>query len=151
MHSRIEDSHLDPDLLPTVETSQRTEARFVEPVLTAIQAAVADCSVIAAQVFAGRIYDRKKRTNCTTEFGHTPNPSYSSDTDDFYLQIGIRVPSYASKPVLEAIHAVEDISNEQMLRDARARLNDAKQRTAAAQTAETKIQAEIDRLSGKKG
>lgn len=150
MHSRIEDSHLDPGLLPTVEPSQRTEAQFVEPVLNAVQAAITDCSVIAAKVFAGRIYDRKGE-NCTTAFGHTPNASYSSGNDDFYLQIGIRVPGYASKPVLEAIHAVEEISNEQMLRDARARLDDAKQRTAAAQTAEAKIQAEIDRLSGKKG
>lgn len=150
MPSRIEDSRLDPRLLPTVEPSQRTEAQFVEPVLTAIQAAVADCSVIAARVFAGRIYDRKGE-NCTTAFGHTPNASYSSSNDDFYLQIGIREPGYASRPVVEAIHTVEALSNEQMLRDARARLDDAKQRTAAAQTAEAKIQAEIDRLSGKEG
>ncbi|MDP9903164.1 hypothetical protein [Arthrobacter bambusae] len=150
MHSRIEDSHLDPELLPTVEPTPCTEAQFVEPVLKAIQAAVADCSVIAARVFAGRIYDRKGE-NCTTAFGHTPNPSYSTGCDDFYLQIGIRVPSYANKPVLEAIYAVEALSNEQLLRVARARLDDAQQRTAAAQAAEATIQAEIDRLSVKKG
>ncbi|ERI36499.1 hypothetical protein M707_16525 [Arthrobacter sp. AK-YN10] len=148
MHPRIEDSHLDPGLLPTVNPQQRTETQLVEPVLRAINTAVADCSVTAAQVFAGRIHTRKNE-ECTTAFGRPPSVGHASDGDDFYLQIGVRVPSYAAAPVLEAIQAVEALSDEQALREARARLAEAKERTAAAQSEETRIQAEIDRLAPK--
>lgn len=125
MHPRIEDSHLDPGLLPTVNPQQRTDTQLVEPVLRAIHAAVADCSVTAAQVFAGRIHTRKNE-ECTTAFGRPPSVGHASDGDDFYLQISVRVPSYAAAPVLEAIHAVEAMSDAQALREARARLAEAR-------------------------
>lgn len=147
MHPRIEDEHLDVGLLPTVEVATRTEAHLVEPVLRAIQAAVADCSVTAAQTFAGRIYDRKGVENCVTAFGNEPNPRYSSERDDFYLQIGVRVPYYANASVLQEIRAVETQSNEQLLQEARVLLAEAKKRTADAQDAEAKIQTRIDRLT----
>lgn len=149
MHPRIEDSYLDPGLLPTVDPQQRTDAQLVEPVVEAIQAAVADCSVTAAQVFAGRIHTRKNE-ECTTAFGQPPSAGHTSDGDDFYLQIGVRVPSYAAAPVLEAIRAIEMLSDAQALREARARLAEARERTAAARSEEARVQAEIDRLDPKK-
>lgn len=146
MHPRIEEHHLDPDLLPSIDHETRTEAHLVEPVPRAIQAAVADCGVTAAATFAGRMHARKNE-ECATAFGAPTNERYDTRRGDFYLQIGIRVPSHASAPVLEAIRAVEALSNEQLLREARARLDDAKVRTVAAQEAEARIQAEIDRLA----
>jgi hypothetical protein len=147
MHPRIEADHLDAGLLPTVEVATRTEPHLVEPVLRAIQAAIVDCSVTAAQTFAGRIYDRKGVENCVTAFGDAPNPRYSSERDDFYLQIGIRVPRHANAAVLDEIRTVEAMSNEQLLREALDRLAEAKARTADAQDSEARIQAEIERLS----
>ncbi|MFC7849332.1 hypothetical protein ACFUTU_12740 [Arthrobacter sp. NPDC057388] len=149
MHPRIEDVHLDPGLLPTVDPQQRTDAQLVEPVMEAIQAAVADCSVTAAQVFAGRIHTRKNE-ECTTAFGRPPSAGHASDGDDFYLQIGVRVPSYAAAPVLKAIRAIEMLSDAQTLREARARLAEARERTAAARSEEARVQAEIDRLDPKR-
>lgn len=147
MHPRIEADHLDAGLLPTVEVATRTEPHLVEPVLREIQAAIADCSVIAAQTFAGRIYDRKGIENCVTAFGDATNPRYSSERDDFYLQIGIRVPRHANAAVLDEIRTVEALSNEQLLHEARVLLAEAKKRTTDAQDAEARIQAEIERLS----
>jgi hypothetical protein len=66
------------------------------------------------------------------------------------LQIGVRVPSYAAAPVLEAIHAVEAMSDAQALREARARLAEARARTAAAQSEEARVEAEIARLEPNK-
>lgn len=145
MHKRIEAAHLDPTQLPTSEVNSRTEAHLVEPVLAAIQAAVADSSVTAAQVFAGVAYGRKGETR-TTAFGEKPNPSYSSEDDDFYLQIGVRVPRYAAGPVLDAIKVVETLSNEQKLREIQAQLAEAKERTASAQRTEERLQAQVEEL-----
>lgn len=147
MHPRIEEHRLDPGLLPTVEPDARTEARFVEPVLRAIQAAVADCSVTAAATFAGRMYVRKDE-ECATAFGAPTNERHDRGDGDFYLRVGVRVPGYASTPVLEAIRDVEALSTEQALREKQQQLVEARARTEAAQEAEARIQAEIDRLGG---
>ena len=145
MKPRIDDHHLDSGLLPSVYPELRTEAFLIEPVLQAIRSAVTEGDITAAQVFAGRIYTRKHQ-QCTTAFGRPANPGYESEDDDYYLQIGVRVPSHASKQVLDAIGTLEALSNEQMLREARARLAEAKERTAAAQNAEARIQTEVDHL-----
>lgn len=147
MHARIEASHLDPDELPANNVSHRSDAHLVEPVLEAIQAAIADCSVTAAQTFAGTIYKRKGY-NLTTAFGETPNQSYSSENDDVYLEIGIRVPRNAARPVREAIARVESSIDSQKLRETQARLERAREQTAAAQAHEDSIKAEIERLAG---
>lgn len=143
-HPRIEAHRLNPESLPASDPERRTDAVLVEPVLRAIQAAVADDSVTAA----GRIHLRKSE-NLVTVFGSTPNPRYSSAQDDFYLQIGVRISSHAAKDVLDAVRDVELLSNKQLLEEARARLAEAEERTAAAQATETRIRAEIDRLTGR--
>lgn len=145
MHTRIEASHLDPDQLPQGDVSTRTDAQLVEPVLNAIQVAVADCSVTAARIFAGRAYEHKGHIR-TTAFGETIASGYASESNDFYLEIGIRVPYYAAQPVLEAIGTVETLTNEQKIREIEERLARAKTSTASAQSNEAHIQAELDRL-----
>lgn len=147
-HPRIEAHRLNPESLPASDPERRTDAVLVEPVLRAIQAAVADDSVTAAHTAAGRIHLRKSE-NLVTVFGSTPNPRYSSAQDDFYLQIGVRISSHAAKDVLDAVRDVELLSNKQLLEEARARLAEAEERTAAAQATETRIRAEIDRLTGR--
>lgn len=146
MHARIEAAHLDPTLMPSSDVITRSEAHLVEPVLAAIQAAVADCSVNAAQVFAGHTYDRKGKVR-TTAFGQKENLYANPEQDDFYLELRIRVPHYTSGPVLDAIKIVETLFDEQRLREVRDRLEVAKKRTAAAQDAESLIQTEINQLA----
>lgn len=145
-HPRIEAHRLDPGLLPSYIPERSTEARLVEPVLEAINTAVQDCSITAAQVFAGRIYVRKGE-NCVTAFGAPTNEHYDRDDGDVYLELGVIVPSYAEKPVLDAVQRVDAMCTNQALRDKRQLLVEARTRREAAQEAEARIQAEIDRLS----
>ncbi|MFI9629276.1 hypothetical protein [Streptomyces sp. NPDC052042] len=148
MHSRVEARNLYPDQLPSYAPEGSTAAHLVEPVLAAIQAAVADCSVIAATTAAGWIYTRKDEETVDL-FGRPRNQHYSSQHDDIYLSIAVRVNAYAAKPVTDAVRVVEALTNEQLLREAHARLETAKAATAAAQYEEARIQAEIDRLTPK--
>lgn len=146
-HPRIEAHNLDPERLPSYAPDGSTEARLVEPVLDAIREAVADCSVIAASTVAGRIYTRKSE-EVVDLFGHNRNPHYGSDHDDYYLSLSVRVTSHAAKPVLDALRRIENMADEQRLREAQARLQAAKAAVQAAVDAEARIQAEIDQLQG---
>lgn len=148
MHTRIEQRHLDAELLPSYFLDGRTEAELVEPLVDALKAAIADTSVTAARVFAGRIFARKNEQS-VRPFGAPGASRYESSHDDYYLQIGIRVPNYAAQPVREAIAKVEALMDAQLVRDAQARLSAAQERTAAAREDEARVQAEVDRLTQK--
>jgi hypothetical protein len=145
-HPRVEAHNLDPERLPAYLPQGRTEAHLVEPVLAAIQAAVADCSVTAATTSAGWIYTRKTEQTID-EFGQPRNQRYGSDHDDVFLHIGVRVSRHAAGPVMEAIRTVEALSNKQLLREAEARLAESRTRLAVAQAEEVRIQAEVEALS----
>ena len=138
---------LDPELLPTIQPTPRSEACLVLPVLEAIQAAFLNQDIGAASVFAGWICPRRDE-NLVAPFGASHRPA---DGNDVYLQLGIRVPGYgsgrASDSVIDAIHAVEDSCVDQQHQDAQACLVEARARVEAAQKAEASVQAELDRLT----
>lgn len=144
-HPRIEARNLDPALLPSYTPQASTDAALVEPVLAAIQAAVNNCSVIAAATVAGRIYTRKTE-ECVDLFSHPRNRSYGSTDDDFFLQVTVRVPHRANKPVMDAIARVETFNNDHARREVLTQLENAKAATAAALADQGRIQAELDRL-----
>ena len=148
MHTRIEQRHLDAELLPSYSPDGRTEAELVEPLVDALKAAIADTSVTAARVFAGRIFTRKNEQS-VRPLGTPGTSRYESSNDDYYLQIGIRIPNYAAQPVHDAIAKVEALMDAQLLRDAQAKLSAAQERTAAAREEEDRVQAEVDRLTQK--
>lgn len=64
------------------------------PVAAAISAAVNAGVVDASSTAVGRVYTRKNEQSFD-DLGGPRNPSYGSETDDYYIQIGIRVPHYA--------------------------------------------------------
>lgn len=139
-HNEIRDqlpSHVDEDYNPAL----------AESVAAAIGAAVAAGVVDALSTAVGRVYTRKTE-QVFDSLGGPRNQSYGSETDDYYIQIGIRVPYYeVDGPLKEHLSDIEEIKKDERLADVRERRVAAQAHLARAKDAWDALVAEETALA----
>lgn len=148
MPTAIEEHDLDPELLPHYTPEPSTEARMIAPVLEAINDAVQHGAVRAVSTITAQFYQRKDNEPLRS-FGDPRNVHYDRGGGDYYLQIGVRIPTNANrnKALAKQLAELEIMSDAQLLKEKQKALHEAKARTENARQAEAHLQAEIDRLS----
>lgn len=131
-------TYVEEDYNPSLEYS----------VAAAIYEAVNSGVVDASSSAVGRVYTRKNAQSFDN-LGGPRNQSYGSETDDYYIQIGIRVPHYAiDGDIAKYLEEVEEIKRDAHLAAVRERRVAAQEALERAKETWDALVAEETALAG---